>query len=746
MPPGGMGGPVAELFASLGIDTRDFEAGLLKAKRDFSLMAVEARSSIQTVQKALKEYGGTAEGLAMLSRVDPFKEAAKNVEAYGQRLREVSGLNNEFQRAIRNRDIVMRQAALDEQRMEKETTAAKEAAYKQRQFFDEAHIQTRKRQLNELNTQFMGAMGRRDAGDQAAIALERRVEREGSAMDRSMSAQRKADEAALSAQFARAMRTRDRTFAQEQGQGQEGGGLGMAGGVLRRMALYAAVYGAGQFAASSLNRVADLERQGTQTGLGFEGAQRLQLAAAQTNTPIEALANAISHMQRTVETLNVSTLKTFDTMGLKAVEVRKLLQENPEAGLAAIIRKIGELNTTSAQSAAFQELFGTKGLKDLEALQKFVDSMKESVRVTKEERAEIQQLRDAWAQAVAAAQDYFSKIVAGMVRIATSPPGWARIVPQFRLPSETEAEFKARGAATGAGRGTTPTANGDDSGPPALPESMERALERFAPTKSESALQGINREFSEVELGKRQGVISDLKFQEAQMGRLRLVQEEEAKEMRILNALLSEFGVKGKESAAFAVQEFGKVTEAFRQGRITIQELQQATANYYDMLERQAANADIREGIRAFKHKLITEQELDSIRQRANAFSQMSAMEDAYAQGRISASQLRSAYDTGEQNLKQLAPDQEVGGGTRRRGNTLVFPYGNSRTLGDRAPYSPVTLPPGAYPGMDFSAPVPSVPRPEARNEMGGQINIIPLDQFSDSMIRRWKQQGLGTG
>lgn len=530
----------------------------------------------------------------------------------------------------------------------------------------------------------------------------------------------------------------------------EGGGFEVFGGrLLARIALYKAVYTAASSVRSliegSINRAADLVSEGEQTGLGVTGAQRLERAAFSTNTSVTNVASAIARFRAQVDQMSLSTVKAFDDIGVKASWVKGVIGTDLDGVLKEVISKVQK----TGDMGAFAELFGSRGGRSLQTLQSYTSGLDKTVRLSQQEAENVAKIRSAWVGVVSAMEDYFSKYLSHAISLGERTGSGAQ---QSKLATLLGLD-KSRSSLTGqlldlmgAGveladpsgassmllrslmKGAKFPSQGKDIDLPrpekaSTPDAILRALEEFQATKFESEEARLRRQFEAIQLGRRQGFVSDAQYSEARQGFNRLMIEqwnkEQEQQLRELTSLMSEFGVRGDLALSKQTEDLGKLNQAYREGKISLQDLKEATSSYYQTLEENANRPALKKALEMFRQGMINSDELDRARSRSILEQGYSKRERQYEEGDINAYEL-ARYR--EEEWKQMMLYREG-----RQGNYYQTPGGDHSY---RQPY--------------LDAPTLN-PKTQSSNAPSGSINLVALDHFSEQFIRRLKQQGLLT-
>lgn len=719
MPPSpSVGGSVADLFATLGIDVGPLVEGLRDVEVRMKDSAAKQAVSIKSISDLYHHLP------------EVFIEVTSAYRKMGKTLQDVDN------------DIL---AALQLVQEEKRRVAQEEAVLRAQKIeADKAYVATYKRLLRE-----------RDDADRAQIQAAQMRQRE---------------EATVNAAHASALQMRSRETAAAYAAAAEleftreqereallwGEGGGMLGSLTKRIAFYAAIGLAIRGVTTTLTDAIAIERESAQTGFGVQGIQELRYAATQSLVPIEAVTTAIARMQQKIEGADGGAVQSFQVLGLNLKEVAKVAEGDPLQAFNQVADAISHLKDQGQAASVIGDLFG-KGSSSAQMREFFTEyanlrkkAHEEGVILSAQEIANIASLGKAWETAKAKMEAYFgsavsraveassSNNVAGRViggaigfglgatagAIAGAPTGIGALpgaaIGAFGLGAageikgaETEAGIKALfGSGSVPNPGVLPPRGQGASGPSLRTFGNNRqGNAEFSIAESTSALltKTANQKIAE-ELRAERAAAAEKKRAEAKA----LRDAKEAYSISLMIAALNELGVSGTHNAEKMGRAMEEVWRSFRRGRVSLQELTEATSNYFNMLEENAARPALKEAIRMFEQGLIGPDELLKARDRANAMSARGGAEDAFARGDIGPDQLMDAQHRFRDTLRESMP---------REGTDMLMGPG------------------GSYMGAPRLRQLPSQPSDQG----SGNINIVPMDQFSEQMIRRWKQQGLLT-
>lgn len=741
------GGSVADLFATLGLDASMFDAGVRDAKAN---MAEAARAIGGEVNKIYREFQKEltaqplkealrqlkVQGIEASQALDLVTEASRRMAARGAEAAAAEAqLNAEFMRAVKNRNVAFAAEKAEEVRIDREA-ARMEAGFDRDRIANMRLVEAERARANRLRLADVDTF-RRLEGDLAA---------------------REAQMTGLDTQFRSAMNARDTSFAQ---QGQ--GGMGTTGRMVTRMATVAAIYGAARFVGSALQRPIDIERQSEQTGFSVEGTQRLQYAAARTNTPVEALSGTINRLQTSVEALNTATgagaekaRRLFRELGVGYSDLKTQLETNPEKAVTDLVTAIEKLDSAAKRAEAFRDLFGGRGMgRTEEALKRFAQSSNQSAVLIQPEVEMVSHLAGAWNTAWLKAKDYSALFVA---RGAMSVLG-----PNVPAPSNgISARSRALALASRAGRdalsasmpgeamGINPL-DVADVGTKLTASDVRRDVEEsiaIAKLRRQEALELMNLLAPEGQrnVGQYQAWVDKAQelyrvkaitkgqlvdFKGALTTRFREDQDKSFEsELSKSASILDRFGAHGKSNAELVAIEFQKLKEAFDQGRISLADLTEATRGYYSMVSSQAEGKSLAETWKLYEQGLASIDEVNAAIARSQAHGGMSGFEQAYERGDINSMEMSDA-------ARKYRSDMLYYGGAdvgARPGPAQPRSYAPAPWDQPSAPSGWVS-PSGIKPGMKS---------PQA--DLGGTINVIAMDEFSEKMINRWKREGMFTG
>lgn len=514
------------------------------------------------------------------------------------------------------------------------------------------------------------------------------------------------------------------TRATDVGSADEGGGgrgrLGIVAALTQRFLIYQGLRLAVQGFTSALHEADDITRRMDQTGWGSKGVQQLQLMMERLHAPADQATASIARFEEKIDSGDLSAIKALDRLGLKWSQVRAQMAVDPQGGLETTLKAINASGLNQGEFAnisyaLFQDRSG-----------KMLAFIKEYTRL-KEQAAKSPILSDEDKAAV----ENFNWMLQRLGQLGTI--GVGKVIGAIMTP---EGENAYAGYDTpGAGlpqrrRDIELNAPPEGAGPVGGPNAPDSAalshvrsmLDQFR-GPHELAQRKMQEDWAEMLLLERQGVATHAQVMEF-ASRISMKMREEMQQaideqIRGDVALLNEFGAQGKRTAEVMTRDFAKLEDVFRSNRITVQEMTEATSNYFSMLEDNAARPALKQAIKMFEMGLIGPQELLKARERAKAGDIRGEAESAFSRGDMSPEELMRAQRLYRQRLEQFAPD---------RGSSFQMGPGGSVLR---------------IPRRDSLPPIS--PSDRATGMSGGSINIIPLDRFSETMIRSWKQQGLLT-
>lgn len=133
--------------------------------------------------------------------------------------------------------------------------------------------------------------------------------------------------------------------------------------------------------------------------------------------------------------------------------------------------------------------------------------------------------------------------------------------------------------------------------------------------------------------------------------------------------LLGEFGAGSGRGLQKLISDFAELNEAYRQGRVSLQELTEAQSGFFSRMEEEAEKPALRQAIRMFEQGLIGSDELLKARNRARAGDKRRGVEDAFMSGRASEVDLLNANQEYRYDLNSNRATPKVP-------NTLMLPNG----------------------------------------------------------------------
>lgn len=521
-----------------------------------------------------------------------------------------------------------------------------------------------------------------------------------------------------------------------EGRGQTLGGTGGGGFMFQHLLASVALYGAIDFGREALGRPLAIQREAAQTGFGIEGTQRLQYAATATGTPLEMATGSIARLQERIGSMNNKTKGALGLLGLDPVQFKKQMEDGPIAAVTLLAQKIEGLSTQTQKSDAIFALFGGRTGEVSLLIQELAKGAQEGAVMTDKQVEAVARLAREWGKVKLEALSYFAMFVgdvldrsergkssfgAALGSGATVAGAVAGASLGIRVPGPFP--LKIGGAAVGAIGGAMAANYGlNQFGIGDLPERpqaptmpMPEGIKPLELVKGEQAAiqKTLGDRYRWMEKERTQAEAAERKRQQEEARRAREIEEF----YRDTMAALNELGGSSKQNAEKMRAAFETLNLAFGRGLISIQELTDATANYFAMMEDNLARPGLRDAIRMFEQGLIGPEELIKARKRALALDTRGAAEEAFIKGEIDPQGLRNAQGTYRQSLRNFAPgnakDYFLGPG----GSVIS----NPRELG---------LPPTSP--QDFAN----------RARQSGTINVIPMDEFSDRMLREWQRQG----
>lgn len=567
------------------------------------------------------------------------------------------------------------------------------------------------------------------------------------------------------------------------------GGFGMAGRIAARIGIYMAIYGAARLASDAMQRVLDIERQSTQTGFSVEGTQRLQFAAAGTGTPIESVTGAINRLQSNIESMRPASISALQGVGIAFSDLKARIERDPESAVKSLIMAINGLDSEAKKAQAFQELFGTGrgGGRIQAALTAYADGVKAGTILTRQELDAISGIASWWETAKLRAEAYFAMMASHAVSSQgegrTTRPGGlgstfpqgstervvgnqideqlAQMMGQVNIPPRLAAlgrDLSLRLPTPFSGPNISVDQSGRDKGIDRQGEAKlfeladaERALERAHQEIVEKQrarteivdmfgspglrnLERLREQRDKAIQLQREGFMTEMELSRVKEGYIKRVQEEILKaleeELAKTTSLMSAFGVSGRSNLEQVRLRFNELIQAFRDGKVGMDDLREATASYYQMIEEQAARPGLKAAIKMFEQGMLSDEGLLRARRRAGLLDERSQAEQAFEKGEIGPDELRRAQERYRLQLQDMQGNKgSRGWSPLERLHVPGSPIFRSNQGG---------IPPGYLSDLTPQKPQASLG--------GGTINLVALDQFSESMVRRWKQQGLLSG
>ena len=141
------------------------------------------------------------------------------------------------------------------------------------------------------------------------------------------------------------------------------GNTGMLKGALGGLVAGATVAGAGALVKNFIDASSAIEDMHERTDLGYAALQRFKFGAEQTGTTLEAVVNAVQHLQKNLVDGDNSTVGALGKLGLSLEELRDL---KPEDQFELITSKIAAVQDPAERTQLRMALLGKAG-KDLAA-------------------------------------------------------------------------------------------------------------------------------------------------------------------------------------------------------------------------------------------------------------------------------------------------------------------------------------------------------------------------------------------
>lgn len=566
----------------------------------------------------------------------------------------------------------------------------------------------RLKEVAALEGEFSRAVKNRETIIASAAREEQRITREAARMDREMAQQRAADVRAMENEFRGSMRARDRGFSGEQAAANAPGMLSRTANAVGLWAPLAAIYGVKRFAESSVERQVDLSRQGEQIGFGLGGTKRLEQAAAQTNTPMELMLNGIVRMQRQVEEMKPKTEEAFKKLGMNALEFATQMETGPEAATVRLIERLHEMSNIPLRNEIYSQFFGARTTRDMAALDQ-LGTAQVAHGGGEAQIANVLKARGFFESMKRHIQDDFAVGAGELIRRGRKFFGDTS--PEVQTPfAEPEEAIEPSGEAAARVKERMEK----EKKKAALTERRERrqyesALDTFAPEglRNMNALARDYREGLDF-IDEHGGSASDkerltsgynARVSEEQQQAAETRRKKQHDDLTKTKQLLNEFGADGKRNAQLVKEDWEELAAAFTKGKVSLEEFKTAQADYFDMLDQRREGGTLKAAIRQFEEGGLSEDELLQAREIYKARAGRGDVESSFMRGEATPADLLK----GQQHYR----------------DTLDL-------------YRPETR-------------IPPMQAPQASSG-GGTVNIITMDQFSDSVLRRWQQQGMTFG
>lgn len=502
--------------------------------------------------------------------------------------------------------------------------------------------------------------------------------------------------------------------------GVGGGGGGGASLLVTRLTERFLIYQGLRFAVqgftAALHEADDITRRMDQTGWGSEGIQRFQLAAERLHVPVDQATASIARFEEKIDSGDLSAIKALDRLGLRFTDVRRQMAADPQAGLENVFARMNTITNqgefADSSFALFQDRSGKMlaFIREYERLKK--DASKSPI-LSDEDRKAVESLNWFLQRMGQLGSVGLGKVVSGFL----SGPGFIDApVGAGALGGVTRGRFQPFGppllnTSAGSPLGGANSPSGDASG------QLRTLLDEFR-APHEIAMRKLNEDWNTMLLLERQGLATHAQVIEfSRRASAKLAEEAQAvidAQIRKDVSLLTEFGAQGKRTTELMARDFKELQRVFVENRISVEEMTEATANYFNMLEENAMRPALKQAIRMFEQGLIGPDELLRARARANALGMRGTAEAAFERGEIGPGELMDAQRQFRRGIFENAPD--------RGSRFFLGPNGSILT----------------EPKRD------SLPMLSPSDVVGpqGNVNIVPLDQFSETMVRRWKQQG----
>lgn len=483
-----------------------------------------------------------------------------------------------------------------------------------------------------------------------------------------------------------------------------------------RFLIYQGLRLAVQGVTSALHEADDITRRMDQTGWGSKGVQQLQLMMERLHAPTDQATASITRFEEKIDSGDTSAIKALDRLGLKWSDVRARMATDPQGALETVIaRMAGEKNQGALADDSFA-LFQDRSGKMLAFIREYDRLKKQAAQspiLSDDDKKAIENFNWMLQRLGQLGSIGVGKIIGAM---SAPAPGYGDYDSPGAGMKHRNADIELKAPPEAAGPAGGP--NSPDSG---AFTRVRNLLDEFK-APHELAQRKLQEDWQEMLLMERQGVATHAQVMEfAARISMKLREEMQAaidEQIRGDVALLNEFGAQGKRTAEVLTRDFTKLEDVFRKGRISVQEMTEATANYFSILEDNASRPALKDAMKMFEMGLIGPQELLKARSRAQAGDARNSAEGAFSRGETSPDDLMRAQRMYRQRLEQFAPD---------RGSSFQMgPNGSVLRLPRRDALPPIS---------------PS----DLSGRSSGTVNIIPLDKFSETMLRNWKQQGLLT-
>lgn len=493
--------------------------------------------------------------------------------------------------------------------------------------------------------------------------------------------------------------------------GSAGGSTSLVTRLTERFLIYQGLRIAVGELTKALHEADDITRRMDQIGWGSAGVQRLALQVERLHMPVDQVTAAIARFEQKVDSGDMSLVKALDRLGIRFTDFRRQMSADPQAGLEQFLARMNQVTDQGAFSdiafASFQDRSG----KMLGFIREY-DRLKKEAEKTPILSDDDKKAIDSLNLFIQRTEQRISVGIGRVIGAANAPSlrqGPMGILPGGP-PRTTDIELSPMpGSPSPLGSPNSPASD--------VGARLRTLLDQFR-APHEIAMRKLNEDWQEMLLLERQGLATHAQVIEfSRRASMKLTEEAQAAIDAMIRkdvALLTEFGAQGKRTTELLSRDFKQLEQVFRANRISIEEMTEATANYFSMLEDNAARPALKEAIRMFEQGLIGPDELLRARERARALGARGDAEAAFERGEIGPRQLMDAQRRFRGALSDFAPD---------RGQRFFLGPGGSIVTEPRRDRLPLLSP------SDIKGPQ-------------GTLNIVPLDQFSDQMLRRWKQQG----